>query len=405
MAVLNQIPAQYTPTLMVDIRDTLNANGATVTDNLTTFFTRSANLTPWSRRKPVVDTLNVQPILMTTADMAEQLNSSGVVVSRYGVEIFGGAQTPAELFTIVNMVRQGYYYALPQAGAANQPMRLSDFNGYLPTAQMPLHTTFPDGYEFAYLQYDYPLTGIELQDSGNPDYGQLYRKDLYPTKDSNGNAITLNRGVYIRLDDGSYDFAVVGALNFKSDKPVGLALSKLAGKDFTIMEFLTNAPTTWSSFAVEDFVASGYSCYALPEPLSHCSMASSGGGTAPTIKVARVVFQQVPIFFGISATDYSTVSASFQISSVGDLYSGGNITSFACGIYSDAACTQIIQRQQFTSFTLGAENVSSTYSVKLTNNTGNSGIYFGVWFNGTLQYSGSVRMQITASQVSEINNL
>lgn len=405
MAVLNQIPALYTPTLMVDIRDTLNANGATVTDNLATFFTNAANISPWSRRKPVVDTLNVQPIVMTTEDMAEQRNSSGVVVSRYGVEIFGGAQTPAELFSTVKLFKRGYFYDLPQLGAANQPMRLSDFNGYLPTAQMPLHTTFPDGYEFAYLQYDYPLTGIELRDSGNPDDGQLYRKDLYPTKDSNGNAITLNRGVYVRLDDGSYDFAVVGALNFKSDNPVRLALSKLAGKDFTIMEFLTNAPTTWSSFAIEDFVASGYFCYALPEPLSHCSMASSGGGTAPTIKVARVVFQQSPIFFGVSATDYSTVSASFQLSSEGDLYSGGKITSFACGIYSDAACTQIIQRRQFDPITLGAEATSSTYSVKLTNNTGSSGIYFGVWFNNELQYSGNVKMQITASQVSEINNL
>ena len=405
MAVLNQIPAQYTPTLMVDIRDTLNANDATVTDNLLTFFSRSANITPWSRRKPIVDTLNVQPVVMTTADMAEQLNSSGVVVSRYGVEIFGGAQTPAELFTIVNLFRQGYFYALPQAGAANQPMRLSDFNGYLPTAQIPLQTTFADGYEFDYLAYDYPLTGIELRDSDNPDDGQLYRKDLYPTKDADGNAITLNRGVYIRLDDGSYDFAVVGALNFNSDRVIKATLSNLKGKNFTIMEFLTNAPTTWNSFTATDFVASGYFCYALPEPLSHCSMASSGGGTAPTLKVARVVFSKHPTFFRLSDTDYSTVSAAFTLSSEGDLYGGGSITSFACGIYSDAACTQIIQRQQFTSFTLGAENVSSTYSVKLTNNTGNSGIYFGVWFNGTLQYSGSVRMQITASQVSEINNL
>lgn len=383
---------------MVDIRDTLNANGGVVTDNLATFFTRSANLTPWSRRKPVVDTLNAQPVIMTTADMAEQLNSSGVVVSRYGVEIFGGAQTPVELFTIVKLFKQGYYYALPQAGAANQPMRLSDFNGYYPAAQLPLQTTFADGYKFDYLQYDYPLNGIELRDSNDSNDGQLYRKDLYPSN-------VVNRGIYVRLDDGSYDFAVVGSLRLKSEPFVRQALSKLAGKKFTIMEFLTNAPTTWSSFGVKDFVASGYLCYALPLPISHCSMASSGGGTAPTIKVARVVFQQSPIFFGISATDYSTVSASFQISSVGDLYSGGNITSFACGIYSDAACTQIIQRKQFDPITLGAEATSSIYNVKLTNNTGSSGIYFGVWFNSTLQYSGSVKMQITASQVSEINNL
>jgi hypothetical protein len=163
------------------------------------------------------------------------------------------------------------------------------------------------------------------------------------------------------------------------------------------MEFLTNAPTTWSSFAVEDFVASGYYCYALPLPISHCSMASSGGGTAPTIKVARVVFQQTPIFQGITSDDYSTVFASFKISSEGSLYGGGNITSFACGIYSDAACTQIIQRRQFDSFSLGAEATSSTYSVRLTNSTGSSGIYFGVWFNSELQYSGSVKMQVNSA--------
>lgn len=383
--------------MMVDIRDTLNANGGTVTDNLATFFTNAANISPWSRRKPVVDTLNVQPIVMTTEDMAEQRNSSGVVVSRYGVEIFGGAQTPAELFSTVKLFERGYFYDLPQLGAANQPMRLSDFNGYLPTAQMPLHTTFPDGYKFAYLQYDYPLEGIELRDSGNPNDGQLYRKDLYPTKDSNGNAITLNRGIYVRLDDGSYDFAVVGSLRFESEPFVRQALSKLAGKKFTIMEFLTNAPTTWSSFAVEDFVASGYFCYALPLPISHCSMASSGGGTAPTTKVARVVFQKTPIFQGITSDDYSTVFASFKISSEGSLYTGGNITSFAYGIYSDAACTQIIQRKQLGSFSLGAEATSSTYSARLTNSTGSSAIYFGVWFNSELQYSGAVKMQVNSA--------
>lgn len=390
MAELTRIPSEGSQTLMVDVRDTLNANGGAVTDNLATFFTNAANISPWSRRKPVVDTLNVQPIVMTTEDMAEQLNSSGVVVSRYGVEIIGGAYKPADVFNSVKLIERAYFYALPKAGMANQPMRLSDFNGYYPAAQIPLQTTFADGYEFAYLQQDYPLDGIELRDSDDPNDGQLYRKDLYPSN-------VVNRGIYVRLDDGSYDFAVVGSLRFASEPFVRQALSKLAGKKFTIMEFLTNAPTTWSSFAVEDFVASGYFCYALPLPISHCSMASSGGGTAPTTKVARVVFQQTPIFQGITSDDYSTVFASFKISSEGSLYTGGNITSFAYGIYSDAACTQIIQRKQPGSFSLGAEATSSTYSARLTNSTGSSGIYFGVWYNSELQYSGSVKMQVNSA--------
>lgn len=390
MAVLTRIPDVDTTTYMVDLYDTLNANGGTVTYNLGSFFTKAANINPWSRRKPIVDTRNVQPIVMTTEDMAEQLNSSGVVASRYGVEIIGGAYKPEDVFNSIKLLERGYYYALPKAGMANQPMRLSDFNGYYPSAEIPLQTTFADGYKFDYLQYDYPLNGIELRDSDDSNDGQLYRKDLYPSN-------VVNRGIYVRLDDGSYDFAVVGSLKLKSEPFVRQALSKLAGKKFTIMEFLTNAPTTWSSFAVEDFVASGYFCYALPLPISHCSMASSGGGTAPTTKVARVVFQQSPTFMGISDTDYSTVFASFKISSEGSLYTGGNITSFAYGIYSDAACTQIIQRKQPGSFSLGAEATSSTYSARLTNSTGSSGIYFGVWFNSELQYSGAVKMQVNSA--------
>lgn len=397
MAVLTQIPALGQPTNIVDIRDTLNANNGVVTDNLSSFYTRAANINDFSRRKPVVDERNPQPVTMTTAEMAEQKNDSGVVLSRYGLKFFGGAMEPKDYFLSARLLGKGYYYALPTLGSANQPMRLSDFNGYYPAAQVPLLTTFADGYEFDYLQYDYALAGIEVANSGNANDGQLYRSDLYPNMP--------NRGIYVRLEDGSYDFTVVGSLNFKSDPFVRQTLSKLAGKKFTIMEFLTNAPTTWSSFGVEDFVASGYESYALPLPISNCSMkaATSGGGTAPTIKVAKVVFSRYPTFLAITSTDYSTVSAAFKISSEGSLYGGGNITNFACGIYSDAACTQIIERKQFTSFTLGSEASSSTYSVKLTNTTGQSGIYFGVWFNNSLQYVGSVRMQITPEEIAALN--
>lgn len=387
MSVLSKMPAVGQLMNAKDLEDTLNANGGTVTSDTSTFFSRTSNIDVWSERKPVVDTYNPQPSLMTTSEMAVQKNDSGVVVSRYGLTFLGGAKEPKDYFTSVNLLQKGYIYNLPKLGEENQPMRISDFHGYLPSAQLPLMTTFPDGYEFEYLSYDYELNGIELADKTIE--GQLYREDLYPNLP--------NRGVYIRLEDGSYDFTVVGSLNFKSDNFVKKALSKLAGKKFTIMEFLTNAPKTWSSFGVEDFVASGYSSQPLPLPISHCSMkaSSSGGGSTPTLKVAFVSFSNYPTFFGLSSTDYSTVSASFKISSEGSLYGGGSITNLACGIYSDSACTQIIERKQYSNFTLGSETTSSTYSVKLTNTTGKSGIYFGVWFNNTLQYVGSVKMQVS----------
>ena len=39
----------------VDVRDTLNANGGSVGDNFTSFFTSGANLNKWSKYKPVIN--------------------------------------------------------------------------------------------------------------------------------------------------------------------------------------------------------------------------------------------------------------------------------------------------------------------------------------------------------------
>lgn len=391
MAVLTRIPEIGYSTLYVDVRDTLNAYGGRVGNIYDTPFAGSANINVWSRRKPHVNTRNPQPLVMTTEEMAETLNSSGVVIRRYGIQILGGAMTPAELYSQI-LGDLGYIYPLPTGGAL-QPFRLQDFNGYYPEAVLPLRTTFSDGYQFDYLEYEYPLTGIELPNKGNE--GQLYREDLYPTKDENGNPITLRRGVYIRSEDGSVTATAIGTLKIGNGTQLGAVnASRLAGKNFNIMEFLTNAPEGWVGID-EDFVRSGYFCYALPLPISHCSMASSSGGVVPTIKTAFVDFDSFPTFFVKVAGDYSKVFAKFRLSSMGSLYSGGDITDFACGIYRDYACTDIIERQKFDDLYLNPEATSPFKTVILSNTTGSAGIYFGVWFNGALQYRGNIKMQVT----------
>lgn len=40
--------------LMADIRDTLNANGGSAGNELVTFFSTSANVNPFSKKKPVI---------------------------------------------------------------------------------------------------------------------------------------------------------------------------------------------------------------------------------------------------------------------------------------------------------------------------------------------------------------
>lgn len=391
MAVLSRIPEIGYSTLYVDVRDTLNAYGGRVSNIYDSFFSADANINVWSRRKPHVDTRNPQPLVMTTEEMAETLNSSGVVIRRYGIQILGGAMKPAELYSQI-LGDLGYIYPLPTGGEL-QPFRMQDFNGYYPEAVLPLRTTFPDGYRFDYLEYEYPLTGIELPNKGNE--GQLYREDLYPTTDENGNPITLRRGVYIRSEDGSVTATAIGTLKIGNGQVLGqVNASKLAGKNFNIMEFLTNAPEGWVGID-EDFVRSGYFCYALPLPISHCSMASSSGGVVPTIKTAFVDFDSFPTFFVKVAGDYSKVFAKFRLSSMGSLYSGGDITDFACGIYRDYACTDIIERQRFDDLYLNPEATSPFKTVILSNTTGSAGIYFGVWFNGALQYRGNIKMQVT----------
>ena len=396
MSELNKIPDKPNEVKMVDIRDTLNANGGSVTDNLITFFRPDANLAAFSRRKPHVNTRKPVIGYMETADMAKTTLADGRVIRRYGLEMLGGLKTPAAVYVEVkDNGGLGYRYPLP-TGGQTQPYRLTDFCGYNPKAKVPLDTTFGTGYTFAYVSTDYVLAGREL--TAGSDNSQLYREDIYPTEDEDGNAKDMRRGVYIKTDTDEMVF--VGGMNFLTGNYITNPLSKLAGKTFEIFEFITDAPYGWSTEAEHfDWVASGYYCYALPMPLVTCSMQSSVG-PAPTYEVAYCYFKKNPIFMGLSATDYSSVWASIVISSMGEFYIGGDVELISFGIYRDSACTDIIDRVTPDPFYLGTEDETGVYNVKLYNNTGLSGIYFGVWFNGKLQYSGMVASQV-ATTVSE----
>lgn len=393
MAVLTRIPDLWASTSMNDIYETLVNNGGPVSYDLTSFFGVDANINPWSKRKPVVDRLNVQLAVMTTEDMAKQYSSGGSVVRRYGVEMMGGQMTPELVYMGVKANNGlGYKYPLPRSGDLSTPMRLSDFCGYYPAAQMPLETTFADGFRFPYVATDYVLAGFELAEG--QEEGQLYRTDLYPTENADGDATQMRRGIYIRTT-GGYELTVVGGLNFLSGSFMSTALNNLAGKTFEIMEFITNAPDGWQSIGtiVDDWTRSGYWCYALPMPLSTCSMeSSSGGGDVPTYKVAKCVITTPPYFVG---GVYTYVHAAFKISSKGNLYSGGTVNRIYCGIYEDAACTIPIERKYFDDVTLGADQETSVYNVAFTNTTGSAGVYFGVWFLGELQYSGNIITPVT----------
>ena len=406
MAVLNRIPDVGTVALAQDVVDTLNHYGGNTTnEDGDTLFMIAANINPFSKRKPIVDSEGVKnnparKFFISTADMAKQYTSGGAIKYRYGLAMLGGKTNPASVYNDVKLFGDvGFTYELPPRSSLDvlKPKRLSDFNGYYPEAQCPLRTTFADGWKFPYVATDYQLNGIELAEGS--DAGQLYRTDIYPTEDADGNAVGMRRGIYIK--SGTYAFWCVGSLNLKSDS-IGTrnVLSSLAGKTFEIFEFITNAPDGITALNnIDDWTLSGYWCYALPYPIVKCSMeSSSGGGTTPTYEIARVVFTTNPMFRQLNSADYSTVVAAFKISSKGTQYQGGKVTGIVCGIYSDAACNYPIARTYFDDITLAADADSQTYSVNLANSTGSSGIYFGVWFNNKLQYSGIPKTSVATIQ-------
>lgn len=119
-----------------DIRDTLNANGGSVSNDTKTFFTTSAKINPFSKRKPVVLSVNFcQDFDSTKANYdATWWQASDkmcglvpkVVTSR------------AAIVSAQDGGMNGWSYRLP-SGGSSQPFRLGDFAGYNAGANPPLY--------------------------------------------------------------------------------------------------------------------------------------------------------------------------------------------------------------------------------------------------------------------------
>ncbi len=132
MAVHSIIPTSNV--LMADVRDTLNANGGNVGNDLASFFTDAANINPFSKKKPVVLTKN----------FCQDFDSSAV---NYDADWWKGTNMDCglQLKSVVNYASlpeaydgdmNGWVYRKP-TGGSNEPLRLGDFVGYYPDA-MPM---------------------------------------------------------------------------------------------------------------------------------------------------------------------------------------------------------------------------------------------------------------------------
>lgn len=156
MSILTVIPS--TGQLRAcDIRDTLNANGGSVTNLLQTFFTdgsrtfqhNGVNFTPnarinkWARRKPVVSSSDTE---LTDAQFSAL--SCGLACYKEYIDYEGNEQTEiltggyySSLGGLKDNVEAGvtyrWKYVVP-AGNSYSKLRLSDFRGYNPSAQQSI---------------------------------------------------------------------------------------------------------------------------------------------------------------------------------------------------------------------------------------------------------------------------
>lgn len=162
MAVYDILPS--TNLKAEDIRDTINANGGSVSNDLTTFFSEAANLNKWARYKPESYKKNFD----LTED-ERKANRYGLALSSAG-SLFGSGVKPTSGNIDISEDYNGFLYKLCKgtlgqfeyirpSGGASSPYRLGDFRGYSAKAVNPLPIPTAGTYKYTSAgAVDIPMT-------------------------------------------------------------------------------------------------------------------------------------------------------------------------------------------------------------------------------------------------------
>ena len=378
MSVLSKIPAVNTATKIVDIKDTLNGNNGIVNDNLTTFFSASANINMWSKRKPVIST---KVGTLTDAEMAVAGDKSlSFTTTRYGLNIVGGAAvTPADIYMYAGPagLGGGALYYLPKGGES-EPLRLSDFNGYYPAATQPLRGSLSGVVTIDPLSSDTASYKFDFIKSMAKDEGELGFDDLYPSKDENGNEITWRTGL-ILVDKSNASNKYIAM-----DSITGYFTRTYKGKKFYAVQFITSMPSNVIPLSATDQKWKSYIQYAIPDGYFelHINNVETGGNVGVSTSIKILVNTGFPKFVGLDTNPISYVSIKFQLSIVGGT---GNIKSLGVGLYPNSNCSsnEEIDYVSFGSYTgiTGTRNLSAM----LHNSTTSGNLYTCIWLDGNRQ--------------------
>lgn len=139
-----------------DIRDTLNSNGGSVSNDLLTFFATNAKINKWARFKPESYKKNFDLTdeerftnhygLSMTGYASLWGNSSKIKVTDGKIDI--SEDTTGFLYKLCKGTLGQFDYVLPKGGE-NSPYRLGDFRGYNPTAVNPLPQVTSGTYKYS----------------------------------------------------------------------------------------------------------------------------------------------------------------------------------------------------------------------------------------------------------------
>lgn len=399
MAVLDKIPDLYYPTMMEDIRDTLNANGGEVTNNLASFFAPSAFNNPWSKDKAMHIPYKVG---IATEEEKKTAGEGEPSANRYGITLVGGfGTTPSLIFQIMKKTPEGFTYKLPTGGEAS-PYRLSDFCGYYPAAASPISSIFNDEVELTPPSSpslgDFNLTYYSRADV-DPER-EITFADLYPPTEHGTTGIIRNYKMCL------YVVEVGNPSNTKTfyEKITGEWLYNNKGKSFYAMQFMSTTIRTNSSELAYWSVSWQF---AMPFPIFTLTVkttSSGGSGSEGNEGVQGDIIIQMdssyPVFNGPTGDEYSRVNSPFLLTIVGG---NGSVSNFTIALYKDKSCslTSRVDGSLIAYDDLINVTGATRYFPSLANNSGLSTLWVGIYFNGNLQFKRQVQMpkiEITTAQ-------
>lgn len=389
MAVLDIIPDLYTRA--EDIRDTLKANGGQVTDTLTSFFTAAGNNNPWSKNKVMYI-----PYCIGVATEAEK-KTAGIgepSANRYGITLIGGyGTTPSDIYDDMrHYASEGFIYKLPTGGESS-PYRLADFCGYYPAAAAPISSIFNDEVELT-PPTSASLGGFDLTyfSRANVDSErEITFDDLYPPTEHGTTGIIRNYKMCL------YVVEVGNPSNTKTfyEEITGEWLYNNKGKSFYAMQFMSTTVRTNSS-ELASWSASWQ--FAMPFPIFTLTVgteSSGGSGSGGNEGVQGDIIVQMdssyPVFNGPTGSVYSMVYAPFLLTIVGG---NGSVRNFTVALYTDKSCalTSRVDGSLVVYDDLIDVFGATRYNTMLTNNSGLTTLWLGIYFNGNLQFKRQVLM-------------